>query len=68
MHEAFDPYYVWLGMPSIEQPPNYYRRLGMATFTLCSHLIQVAPEKQIAHVKTLALGDFAEPARRRSQN
>ncbi len=64
MDEAFDPYYVWLGIPPHEQPPNYYRLLGVALFEPRSDVIQVAAQKQIAHVKTFALGDFAEPARR----
>ena len=30
MDEQFDPYHKWLGIPPEEQPPNYYRLLGVA--------------------------------------
>jgi hypothetical protein len=30
--EAFNPYTEWLGIPVEEQPPNYYRLLGVALF------------------------------------
>lgn len=64
MDEAFDPYYVWLGIPPHEQPPNHYRLLGVALFEPRSDVIQVAAQKQIAHVKSFALSDFADVARR----
>jgi hypothetical protein len=33
MADSFDPYYKWLAIPPQEQPPNYYRLLGVPVFT-----------------------------------
>lgn len=30
--ENFDPYHKWLGIPPEEQPPHYYRLLGIKLF------------------------------------
>jgi pSer/pThr/pTyr-binding forkhead associated (FHA) protein len=64
MDEAFDPYYVWLGIPPSEQPPHHYRLLGVALFEPRSDVIQVAAQKQITHVKSFVIGEFADAARR----
>ena len=32
MAEKFDPYYTWLGIPPQEQPPHFYRLLGLEVF------------------------------------
>ena len=32
MSSAFDPYYIWLGIPPEEQPPHHYRLLGVTLF------------------------------------
>lgn len=64
MDEPFDPYYVWLGIPPHEQPPHHYRLLGVALFEPRSDVIQLAAQKQIAHVKSFVVGDYAEISRR----
>jgi len=64
MDESFDPYYVWLGIPPHEQPPHHYRLLGVALFEPRSDVIQLAAQKQIAHVKSFVVGDYAEISRR----
>ncbi len=32
MSAAFDPYHQWLGIPPHEQPPHFYRLLGLQRF------------------------------------
>ena len=32
MTESFDPYHKWLGIPPQDQPPHYYRLLGIELF------------------------------------
>src|SRR5688572_1794287 len=32
MTEPFDAYYTWLGIPPAEQPPHFYRLLGVQPF------------------------------------
>ncbi len=39
--DSFDPYYTSLGIPPEEQPPNYYRLLGLSLF--------LAPEFGLTH-------------------
>lgn len=54
--DAFDPYYEWLGIPPADQPPNHYRLLGIAQFEPNDKVIDNAAFRQIAHVRTFALG------------
>ena len=53
---GFDPYYKWLGIPPSEQPPNYYRLLGLTKFESDSDVIQAAADRQMAHVRTYQTG------------
>ena len=32
MEQRFDPFFKWLGIPPDEQPPHYYRLLGLPPF------------------------------------
>lgn len=52
----FDPYHEWLGIPPAEQPPNYYRLLGLADFEANPTVIQNAADRQMAHIRRFAVG------------
>jgi len=50
MSVAFDPYQQWLGIPPSEQPPHYYRLLGIELFESNPEVIARAADQRIAHV------------------
>jgi hypothetical protein len=52
----FDPYRKWLGIPPQEQPPNYYRLLGLAVFESDAEVIGNAADRQMAHLRTFQSG------------
>lgn len=52
----FDPYYVWLGIPPKNQPPDHYRLLGLEAFEPDLRVIESAADRQMAHVKTFQTG------------
>ena len=43
---AFDPYLNWLGIPVHEQPPNFYRLLGVVLFESNPAVIEQAADRQ----------------------
>ena len=47
----FDPYYVWLGIPPVLQPPDHYRILGIDRFESDATAIQAAANRQITHLE-----------------
>ena len=53
---ALDPYHKWLGIPPAEQPPNYYRLLGLALFESDPDVIDHATEQRIVHLRTFQIG------------
>lgn len=53
---SFNPYHSWLGIPSVEQPANHYRLLGISDFENDPKVIERAASSQIALVKQHALG------------
>lgn len=55
----FDPYHKWLGIPPSEQPPNYYRLLGLSEFEDDADVIAAAADRQMGHVKSFAMGRHA---------
>ncbi|MCH5377756.1 MAG: LamG domain-containing protein, partial [Planctomycetes bacterium] len=57
MTESFDPYYRWLGIPPKDQPPNYYRLLGIEIFEDERDVIDAAANRIMAYLKDLAVGD-----------
>ena len=59
MPEHFDPYRKWLGIPSEEQPPHYYRLLGLAPFEHDPDVIENAADQRMAHVRTFQSGRHA---------
>ncbi len=56
MADEFDPYHVWLGIPPEEQPPNYYRLLGIRLFETNPAVIDGAADRQAAHLRTFQNG------------
>jgi WD40 repeat protein len=56
MSEVFDPCYEWLGIQPKDQPPNYYRLLGIELFESNLNVIERAADRQMAHVRTFQSG------------
>lgn len=52
----FDPYYIWLGIPPDEQPPDYYRLLGIRKFESNPDVIANAAEQRVVHVRSMQGG------------
>ena len=63
MSDTFDPYYIWLGIPPEDQPPNHYRLLGVTLFENNREVIEAAANRQMAYMQEISGGDRA---RRRS--
>ena len=47
---SFDPYLNWLGIPPHEQPPNFYRLLGVVLFESNPEVIVQAADRQSLRV------------------
>ncbi len=63
MSSDFDPYYLWLGIPPHEQPPNHYRLLGIALYESNASVIDSAASRQSTYLHSVAAG----PQRQASQ-
>lgn len=61
---SFDPYYQWLGIPPQEQPPNYYRLLGIALFEPDPQVIASAADRQTAFLRGKDVGSQRRFAQR----
>src|SRR5437870_2137392 len=59
MATPFDPYYKWLGIPPAEQPPNYYRLLGITLFEGNSDAIESAADQRMVHLRGFQTGQHA---------
>ena len=57
MGDAFDPYYIWLGIPPDDQPPNHYRLLGVTLFEANREVIEAAANRQMAYMQEISAGD-----------
>lgn len=62
--EKFDPYHKWLGIPPEEQPPSYYRLLGLKDFENDADVISHAADRTMAHVRTFHNGPRAALSQR----
>ncbi len=60
MADIFDPYYEWLGIPPVEQPPNYYRLLGIELFEESAGVIANAADRQMGHLRGFAAGKHSQ--------
>lgn len=56
MSAPFDPYYTWLAIPPEDQPPDYYRLLGLRPLEPDLEAITKAAEQRIAHVRSQQAG------------
>ncbi len=59
MSDVFDAYYLWLGIPADEQPPDHYRLLSIKLFEANHDVIAGAADRQMAHVRTFQSGKHA---------
>lgn len=60
----FDPYYKWLAIPPDEQPPNYYRLLGIRDFEDDPDVVEAAADQRIEFVQRMAKDDQGAAARK----
>lgn len=58
----FNAYHKWLGIPLEEQPPNYYRLLGIALFEKDRAVIIAALDQRQAYLTQKSLGARGELA------
>ena len=59
MPDDFDPYYKWLGIPPKDQPPHFYRLLGLALYESDPEVITSAAQQLIWHVQSFQNGPYA---------
>jgi formylglycine-generating enzyme required for sulfatase activity len=62
MNKQFDPYHVWLGIATKEQPPNHYRLLGIDAFEDDREVIENAADQKVIHLRTFQLSKHRESA------
>ncbi len=60
MSELFDPYYTWLGIPPQDQPPNYYRLLGLELFETNAGAIENAANRQMSQLRAFSTGEYSQ--------
>jgi formylglycine-generating enzyme required for sulfatase activity len=58
MSMPFDPYHKWLGIPPNEQPPTYYRLLGISIFEGDPDVIDAAANRTMAYLQTCAADPY----------
>jgi hypothetical protein len=64
MSSNFDPYREWLGVPKSEQPPNFYRLLGIQLLESDLAVIDRAADRAMLYLKTLMTGENGHHAAR----
>jgi hypothetical protein len=64
MGQAFNPYHKWLGIPPQEQPPNYYRLLGIAVFETDPDVIESAADQRMTHLRRYQTSQYAALSQR----
>ena len=62
--EPFDPYYLWLGIPPKDQPPNHYRLLAVELFENNRDVIAAAADQRIVHLRTYQLSKHVDWSQR----
>jgi hypothetical protein len=60
MPDTFDAYYTWLAIPPAEQPPDFYRLVGVTRFEGNFDVISYAVDQRMAHVRNFQVGKHAE--------
>lgn len=61
---AFDPYHKWFGIAPSEQPPDFYRLLGLTLFESDPETIANAADGRIAQVKMYEGGVYSAATKR----
>ncbi len=56
MNDTFDPYHKWLGISSKDQPPDYYRLLGVDRFESDPDVIASAADQRMVHIRSFQTG------------
>ncbi|HTN74500.1 MAG TPA: hypothetical protein VL096_04610 [Pirellulaceae bacterium] len=64
MEAKFDPYQAWLGIPPAEQPPHFYRLLGLPPLEQDLALIASAAQIRSRHLHGLRSGAHSGDAER----
>jgi outer membrane biosynthesis protein TonB len=64
LSEAFDPYYTWLAIPPEEQPPDYYRLLGLRPFEENKDAIAIAASQRMTHFRSVSMAAADPPSTR----
>lgn len=54
--DAFDPYLKWLGIRTLQKPPNHYRLLGLENFESDTAVISQVADRQLSHVRSFQTG------------
>jgi len=62
--DAFDAYYVWLGIGAEEQPTHYYRLLDVKLFETNPDVIDTGFQRRMAYLRSIKAGDRLEQAER----
>lgn len=57
MSAPFDPYHKWFGIPPAQQPPTYYRLLGVEVYEPDREVIDAAANQRTAYLQDLAGGE-----------
>src|SRR5262249_40897777 len=60
----FDPYHKWLGISPAEQPPNYYRLLGVPLFEADVQVIEAAADRALTFLRKHQMGSNQKHANR----
>jgi hypothetical protein len=55
-NDSFNPYEKWLGIPLAEQPPSYYRLLGVEEFEAAAECLTRAADERMIHIRTFQTG------------
>lgn len=64
MSAEFDPYYLWLGIPPAEQPPNHYRLLGIVLFESNRTVIETAADRQMTFLRQYGTGQHSDASQK----
>ncbi|MFZ5830810.1 MAG: hypothetical protein ACOY3P_12015 [Planctomycetota bacterium] len=64
MAEAFDPYFMWLGVRDPARPPNHYRLLGVRLFEPDPDVLAHAADRQSNYLRTFLNGPRAAEAQK----
>jgi len=62
--ETFDPYWEWLEIPPEDQPPSYYRLLGIDEFEQDLAAIDAAAKQRTAYLHPMGAGPSRESVQR----